>query len=352
MKKILVYLIIILVLWSCIQNETTPELNVTFPAAFVINGESTTISVIDLNSAQTSTISLNKSVSKHATYNMTDHVVFPHHIYLSPDGTKLSIGVPGVDLTEGHTGTHETGGKILIVDAKTGKVLSTTELSKPNHNSIFSPNGNEVWTTSMEHEGKTLVFDARSMILKNSIAVGKEPAEVTFSANEKYAFSANGGSNSVSVIDILTKKVIKTIEVGAEPVGAWTGADGNMYVDNEVGKTVSVINVDKLEVIETVDLGFTPGYVAYNQMSNEMWVSNAGQSFVYYFVRENNKWKKAGSIQTGLDAHAIAFSKDGKLAYVTNQKNLSVSIVNTTNHTKIKDVQVGQKPNGIVIKNQ
>jgi len=73
---------------------------------------------------------------------------------------------------------------------------------------------------------------------------------------------------------------------------------------------------------------------------------------VYYFVRENNKWKKAGSIQTGLDAHAIAFSKDGKLAYVTNQKNLSVSIVNTTSHTKIKDVQVGQKPNGIVIKNQ
>jgi hypothetical protein len=186
MKKILVYLIIILVLWSCIQNETTPELNVTFPAAFVINGESTTISVVDLNSAQTSTISLNKSVGKHAIHNMKDHVVFPHHIYLSPDGTKLSIGVPGVDLTEGHTGTHESGGKILIIDAKTGKTLSTTELSKPNHNSIFSPNGTEVWTTSMEHDGKTLVFDATTMMLKNSIAVGKEPAELTFSANEKY----------------------------------------------------------------------------------------------------------------------------------------------------------------------
>lgn len=352
MKKIAISLFLIVVAFSCSTEETQPLLNITSPFAFVINGESTTISVIDLSSDQTSTIKLNHSVSKHATHNMADDVVFPHHIYLSPDGTKLSIGVPGVDLTEGHTETHETRGKILIVDAKTGKVLSTKELSKPNHNSIFSPNGTEIWTTSMEHDGKTLVFDAKSMVLKNSIAVGKEPAEVTFSANEKYAFAANGGSNSVSVIDIQTKKVIKTIAVGTEPVGAWTGADGNMYVDNEVGKTVSVINVDKLEVIETVDLGFTPGYVAYNQLLNEMWVSNAGQSFVYYFVRENNKWKKAGSIQTGLDAHAIAFSKDGKLAYVTNQKNLSVSIVNTTSHTKIKDVQVGQKPNGIVIKNQ
>ena len=223
-------------------------------------------------------------------------------------------------------------------------------MTKPNHNSIFSPNGKEIWTTTMEHDGKTLVFDAQSMVLKNTVDVGEEPAEVTFSANGKYAFTANGGSNSVSVIDIITKKVLKTIMVGVEPVGAWTGTDGNMYVDNEIGQTISIINVDKLEVVETVKLGFVPGYVAYNQALNEMWVSNAGQSFVHYFVRENNTWKKQGSIVTGLDAHAIAFSNDGKVAYVTNQKNLTVSVVDAINHKKINDIQVGQKPNGIVLK--
>ncbi len=117
-----------------------------------------------------------------------------------------------------------------------------------------------------------------------------------------------------------------------------------------MGQSVSIINVDKLEVTETVNLGFTPGYVAYNQALNEMWVSNAGQSFVYYFVRDKNVWKKQGGILTGLDAHAIAFSKDWKTAYVTNQKNLTVSIVDAVNHKKIKDISVGQKPNGIVLK--
>lgn len=350
MKKTFFYIIILTFQGSCTLNYTTPELNIIFPAAYVINGESTTISVIDLNTDQTSTIKLNQSLSNHATHNATNDIVFPHHIYLSPDGTKLSIGVPGVDLTEGHTGTHETKGRILIVDAKTGQVISNTELGKPNHNSVFSPDGKELWTTSMEHDGKTLVYNAQTMVLKNSISVGSEPAEVTFSTNGKYAFTANGESNDVSVIDIQTKKVLKTIPVGAEPVGAWTGVDGNMYVDNEMGQSVSIINVDKLEVIETVNLGFTPGYVAYNQVLNEMWVSNAGQSFVYYFIRENNKWKKSGSIQTGLDAHAIAFSKDWKTAYVTNQKNLTVSIVDAVNHKKIKDISVGQKPNGIVLK--
>ena len=352
MKKSIISLALMAIILSCSTNDMQPLLNITTPSAYVINGESTTISVIDLATYNTNTIKLGSTASGgHSSHNSSDEIVFPHHIYLSPDGTKLSIGVPGVDLTEGHSGTHETQGKILIVDAKTGQILSKTSLEKPNHNSIFSPDGKEIWTTLMQHDGKTLVFDAQTMTLKNTISVGNDPAEVTFSANGKYAFTANGGSNSVSVIDIQTKKVIKTINVGADPVGAWTGVDGNMYVDNEVGQSVSIINVDKLEVTETIDLGFTPGYVAYNQALNEMWVSNAGQSFVYYFVKENNKWKKAGSIQTGLDAHAIAFSNDWKTGYVTNQKNLTVSIIDAANHKKIKDIQVGQKPNGIVIKN-
>lgn len=338
-------------LQSCLTNDANPEINITAPSAFVINGESTTISVIDLATNETkNTISLeNSTIDNHNGAKNLD-IQFPHHIYLSPDGSKLSIGVPGVDLSEGHLGNHESTGHILVIDAKNGNILSKTELPKPNHNAIFSPDGKEIWTTLMEHHGKTLIYDASTMALKNTILVGEEPAEVTFSANNKYAFVANGGSNTVSVLDILEKKVIKTIAVGEEPVGAWLGVDGRMYVDNELGQSVSIIDVEKLEVIETVKLEFKPGYVAYNQLLNEMWVSNAGQSYVHYFVRENNTWKKKGSFQTGLDAHAIAFTKDWKIAYVTNQGNLSVSVIDVISHKKIKDIQVGQKPNGIVLK--
>ncbi|WP_064196967.1 MULTISPECIES: YncE family protein [Emticicia] len=352
MKKIIIAAIIFSIAISCSKHDTTPEIEVNYPAAFVINGESSTISVINLSSDETKTINLNTNNKLSALHSSkSDDIFFPHHIYLSPDGNKLSIGVPGVDLSEGHTGEHQTQGKILIIDAKNGNIINTKILEKPNHNATFSPDGKEIWTTSMEHHGKTLVFDAQNLSLKNTIEVGEEPAEVTFSIDGKYAFTANGGSNSVSVIDPVSKKVIKTIPVGVEPVGAWPAEDGNMYVDNEVGQTISIINASKLEVTETIELGFTPGYVAYNQLQNELWISNAGKSFVYYYTKINGKWSKKGSIQTGLDAHAIAFSKDGKTAFVTNQKNLTVSIIDVLNHQKIKDIPVGQKPNGIVIKN-
>lgn len=51
-----------------------------------------------------------------------------------------------------------------------------------------------------------------------------------------------------------------------------------------------------------------------------------------------------------LGAHAISFTTDGNTAYVTNQSSKSVSVVNVTNHTVIKTITVGNKPNGIVLK--
>jgi YVTN family beta-propeller protein len=40
----------------------------------------------------------------------------------------------------------------------------------------------------------------------------------------------------------------------------------------------------------------------------------------------------------------------GNVAYVTNQGANNVSVINAQTHTKIKDIPVGHKPNGAVIK--
>lgn len=59
-------------------------------------------------------------------------------------------------------------------------------------------------------------------------------------------------------------------------------------------------------------------------------------------------WMKHGEFVTGAAAHAIAFY--GNYGYVTNQGANTVSIINATSHLKIKDLAVGEKPNGIAFK--
>lgn len=355
---IVVALLPLLSLSGCMNmdhsDSAQPELNITYPAAYVVNAESNSLSVIDLTTQQVrETISFGDASMSHSSKtNMAEMVMWPHHIYLSPDGSKLGVGVPGMDLSAGHAGGMAgMKGRVLLVDSKTGATTVNQQTPVMNHNAVFSSDGSEIWTSQMSETGKVLVYDAGKMTLKNTIAVGMEPAEVTMSSNGQYAFVANGMSNTITVINVADKSVVKTIPVGEDPVGAWPGADGRMYVDNEKGQSISVIDVATLSVVETVKLGFTPGYAAYHLTRNELWVSQAGSgNKVVIFERLNGGWMKMGEVMTGLDAHAIAFSKDGTTAYVTNQGAATVSVIDVAKRTKLNDIAVGKKPNGIVLR--
>lgn len=341
------------------DSALPPLITIDYPAAYVVNGESNTLSVIDLASHQVrETILLGRAASGghsgHTDHSSTDAgIQWPHHIYLSPDGTKLALGVPGMDMSNGHDGGMEgMTGRMVVLDSRTGVFAINQEVPEMNHNTIFSPDGKELWTALMTHPGKVLIYDANTMQLIKTLEVGPEPAEVTFSADKQYAFTANGHGNSVTVIRVSDKSIVKTIPVGEDPVGAWPGADNRMYVDNEKGKSISVIDVATLSVVETIPLDFTPGYAAYNHQLNELWVSTAGSTGnkVVVFHRMNAGWMKDREIITGADAHAIAFTKDGQTAYVTNQGANTVSVIDAKSHIKQKDIPVGKKPNGLVIR--
>lgn len=344
---ILGVMVVTLLMPSCKKSDSMSmnEKNIDYPAAYVVNGESSTISVIKLSTnIVTDSIELMNSGGS--------MIMWPHHIYHHQIGGShhMAIGVPGMDLSGGHTGGMPgMKGRVIIMDAVTGMLTKNFEVPVMNHNAVFSKDGSEIWTSQMEMAGKVLVYDAATYALKSTIAVGDEPAEVTFSSDGTKAYVCNGMSNTVSVINPSTKAVIATINVGMNPVGAWPSSIGKMFVDNEDGQTISVIEVATNANIATINLGFKPGYAAYNATASELWVTDATNGKVaYYMDMGANTWMKHGEFATGADAHAIAFN--GSYGYVTNQGANTVSVINVTTHAKIKDIPVGKKPNGIVFK--
>ena len=334
------FLITFIFLAGC-KNETvtTSTTGINYNALFIVNGESNTISVIDISDNQVKqTVTLSG-------------IMWPHHINMNSVKTKLAVAVPGMDFSGGHGGGMQgMTGMVIVLDAATGNILASKETPMMNHNAVFSPNGNEIWTAMMDSVGMVMVYDANTYLLKDSIMIGMMPAEVTFSADGSMAFVANGMSNNVTVIDASNKSIMATLPVGLNPVGAWTGSNNKMYVDNEMGMSISVIDVASMMVEETVNLGFTPGFAAYNSQMNELWVTNADSGKVVYFQRMSNQWMMMGDILTGGGAHAITFTNDGMKAYITNQNANTVSIINVNSHTKTSDINVGMKPNGLIIR--
>jgi len=346
MKKLCIVAIATISILSACKKDNMSSMvmdkNINYPAAYIINGESSTISVIKLSDNTLSdSIDLMGSGSS--------MIMWPHHIYNHQN--HLAIGVPGMDLSAGHTGGMPgMKGRVLIMDAIKGTLLQNIETPIMNHNALYSPNGTEVWTTQMDSMGKVLVYDANSFTLKNTISVGKDPAEITFSIDGSKAYVCNGGSNSVSIINPSTKAIIATVNVGADPVGAWPASNGKMYIDNEMSQTISILDVASNSIIGTLNLGFMPGYAAFSATNNELWVTNPTAGKVVYFMdMGSNTWMKSGEITTGSGAHAIGFN--GSYAYVTNQLGNKVSVVNPITHNVIKTLRVGKKPNGIAFKN-
>lgn len=334
------FLLIISCQKSADKNETAPTTGklepVSYDAVYVVNGGSNSISILDADdSTIKGTVTL-KGVS------------YPHHINLSPDRSKFMIAAPGMDLSGGHDGGMAgMKGSILMLDAKTGETMMSKELEGMTHNAVYSPDGKEVWTALMTMPGKVLVLNAETLETVKSIDVGDMPAEVTFSSDGKYAFVANGMSDTVSAIDSTTKQVVKHIAVGEDPVGAWTGSDGKMYVDNEKGKSISAIDSQTLAVTRTYNLGFTPGMAALAP-SGELWVSDSDSGKVFYFMKDSTM--VMGSITVGKGAHAIVFSADGTMAFVSNQTDGTVSMIDVSDHSVMKTTVVGQKPNGIAFR--
>ena len=354
MKKIIIS-IFTLTLSGCMKTTTQqPQLNINYPAAYVVNGESSTVSVINLNTNEVADlIQLTDEMSGMAHGSNAMFLQYPHHIYLNPTKNQIAIAAPGTDLSQGHgttaTASHSGGAKVAILDANKGINVKLINVPMMNHNAIYTPDGKEIWTSQMEDAGKILVYDANTYALKNTILVGKEPAEITFSNDGNTAFVANGMDNTVTAINPNTKTTVATIPVGMNPVGAWTGSDNRMYVDNEDGQTVSIIEVKTLKVVETVALGFMPGFVSYQGDMKEMWVTDPMTGKVHWWTKDaTGKMVRAGAFATAAGSHAIAF-KD-MTAYVTNQEAGSVSVIDVMQHKVTKTILVGKKPNGIVIR--
>lgn len=140
-------------------------------------------------------------------------------------------------------------------------------------------------TTGLTSDGRTLVATLnRENLLAivdlatdqvETVEVGKGPAQVYMDGNNQFAYVANQGteddpSNSVSVVELGSKKVVVTIETGKGAHGVVISPDSKrLYVTNMYENTVSVIDILQNKVIETIEVGETPNGISIMKKDRE-----------------------------------------------------------------------------------
>ena len=168
---------------------------------------------------------------------------------------------------------------------------------------------------------------------------------------QPFAYVANLGSNTVSVVDVASQTVVATIAVGDNPDGVATTPDGTRaYVANFLSDNVSVIDTATNTVASTIDVGSGPVGIAVSPDGTFAYVTNRGSNTVTVIRVDTNA--PLTTLPVGAGPNAIAITPDGKFAYVTNSFTKSpgtVSVIDLHANAVTATVEVYRNPNRLAI---
>jgi len=122
-----------------------------------------------------------------------------------------------------------------------------------------------------------------------------------------------------------------------------------VFVENSNRKSLNIIDLNKLLVVDFIDFPFTPGHIVFNKLKNEIWVCAKNLNQIAIYSKNKEAWEIKNTISTEEDPHHISFFNNYQSAIVVNQKANSAQIIDCTNFNITKKLITGSKPNGIAI---
>ena len=146
----------------------------------------------------------------------------------------------------------------------------------------------------------------------------------------EYAYVTNGGSNTVTVVDVVDVRLDREIAVGENPVAVAASPTRNeVYVVNSGAAghdgSISVVNAENNTVAATISLHRQPVAIEIDAKGELAYVADSGSNTIS--VVDLKARREIAAIGAGEEPVAVRLSPDGKTLVVANRKANSVSII-------------------------
>jgi YVTN family beta-propeller protein len=131
---------------------------------------------------------------------------------------------------------------LYIIDLATKKVQQRFGLDGEAYTCLLAPGGNELYISCWGCD-RVLVFDTKQRTWQASITVGDNPNELLLSPNGNVLYVCNANDNTVSVINVKKRAVIETLDAALYPQSP-SGSTTNGLALDATGKTLYIANAD------------------------------------------------------------------------------------------------------------
>lgn len=264
------------------------------------------------------------------------------------DGTKAYMVINNSD-------------KIEVMDPTTVLSLGTIYLpsgTSPYRIAFYTP-GNIGLVTDLHTNSVSVInLSTNTVIALDTISVGSAPYGIACVSGQAFvANSGYGSGNTVSVIDAVKRKVVKTVEVGQGPTEVEPDGNGNIWVvcpgqPSSEGK-IYIINTSTDAVTDSINIGMQlPSFTGHTLAMDT-------QNGYAYLIADSSVVKLNLSTKTIVDKnlisgsfYAIAVDEANGNVYVTDAKDYktdgTVYIYSSSGQYTNKSFTAGINPDGIV----
>ena len=156
--------------------------------------------------------------------------------------------------------------------------------------------------------------------------LGCQKRDAAYAANyREYAYISNGGSSSVTVLDLVHMRQDRVIAVGKDPSGLAVNPRRNeIYVVNSGSATVTVIQAESNTVAATIAVHKQPYSIDVDRQGERAYIANSGSNNVS--VLDLASRREIGVIGSGMGPGVARITNDGNTVVITNRISGSVSI--------------------------
>lgn len=179
------------------------------------------------------------------------------------------------------------------------------------------PQKEEIVVVANRGSGSISFIDAISDVVVETLPIaGSEPMYVVYSSTHDRIYVGDRAQSKVHVINPSVPEVESSIDVGNGVFHMWADGNGDqLWVNNDVDQTTSVIDLHTNSVIETISIGAKPHDVFVSEDGSRAFISvfkpeaDADQVFMY----STSTFQKTGEQDVGRDPHLYHLSNNDKL---------------------------------------
>jgi YVTN family beta-propeller protein len=385
LRKLLVIIVLIPLLgglgWWYFREQAFPDYGPAYREyAYVTNGKSNTVSVIDLRTfepAKTIAVGVDPTGvaangKKNEIYVVNSGSNNVNVIDAEKNVVVATIGVHGrpyfIDVSEDGKRAYVANSgsaNVSVIDLDKKAVIGNVRVGSAPGLARVSPDGATV-VVSNRGDNTVSVIDAKMLRVRATLPVCQQPEDIAILPDSSKAFVACSGSSQVASIALASAEtkggstsdhMLALLDVGRTPVSLALKPDGGeLIVCDFDSDSISIIETGTNEVGSSALIGQHPTHAVVTLDNSRLYASNFGSDSVA--VYDIDMGRRIATMAVGSRPDGLALSPDQRYVLVLDTQAGDVTVIQKrtprklepTEYSLLTMIPVGVQPNGIVVK--